>query len=695
MKQTFYKFMLIAVVFLACSSYSPVGEEDKNKVLMSVLLHSLNSGHYNPKEINNDFSQKAYNLYIKSLDANKKFLTLEDITKLKKYETEIDDEVKGGSYKFFDLSHQLVESRIKEVEGYYKDILSKPFDFELHEAVELDGDKLNFAKDNKELKENWRKYLKYQTLIKLDELLDAQERAKEKKDTVVKIKTYAILEQEAREKVMKSQNDWFHRLKQVDKNDRLSQYVNSIISLYDPHTNYFPPKEKENFDIALSGQLEGIGATLQDKDGYIKVISIVPGSASWKQGSLKVGDVILKVGQGEHEAVDVVDMRLDDAVKLIRGKKGTEVRLTVKKMDGNIVMIPIIRDIVVLEETYAKSAILSENGKKVGYIKLPQFYADFNGKGGRSCSDDIKKEIAKLQTENIDGLILDLRNNGGGSLQDAVSMGGLFINKGPIVQIKGGKGAPTVLEDYDPSVQYSGPLVILVNELSASASEILAAAMQDYKRGVIVGSPTFGKGTVQRLIDLDEYLPEAFEKAKPLGAVKLTTQKFYRVNGGATQLKGVVPDIMLPDNYSYIDIGERELDYPMPWDEIPPAKFNTSDKLKNLEVIKKNSKARVQANTTFQLEDENAKRLKAQSNKTSFNLSMAKFREEQQKLEKEAKKYEDMLKEIPSLNVESLRSEKVDASKDSAKAESLKTWHKNLKKDAYVYEAMNIIKDLK
>ncbi|HEX8548577.1 MAG TPA: carboxy terminal-processing peptidase [Cytophagaceae bacterium] len=689
-----FKHCLIAILFIACSSSAPTTDEEKDKVLMSIMLHSLNSGHFHPKEINNDFSKKAFDLYLKSLDVNKKFLVQSDIEKFKKFETEIDNEINAGTFQFFDLSMQVLDERVKEAESYYKEILSKPFNFSIQELVELDGDKLPFAKDKNDLKENWRKYLKYQTLIRLDELMDVQEKAREKKDTVIKVKTFAVMEQEAREKVLKSQNDWFHRLKQLDKNDRLSQYINSIVSTYDPHTNYFPPKEKENFDIALSGQLEGIGATLQEKDGYIKVLNIVPGSASWKQGQLKVGDVILKVGQAGQEPVDIVDMRIDDAVKLIRGKKGSEVRLTVKKIDASIVIIPIIRDIVVLEETYAKSAVL-DNGKKVGYIKLPQFYADFNGKGGRSSAEDVRKEIAKLQEDNVQGLILDLRNNGGGSLQDAVTMGGLFINRGPIVQIKSGRGAPNVLEDIDPAVQYNGPLVILVNEFSASASEILAAAIQDYKRGVIVGSNTFGKGTVQRLIDLDEYLPENFEKAKPLGAVKLTTQKFYRVNGGATQLKGVAPDVTLPDSYTYLEMGEKELEYPMPWDEISAAKYQSSDRIKNIEEIKKNSKLRIASNSAFQLEDENGKRLKAQSGKSSFQLNLEKFREEQHKIQKEAKKFENVFKEIPGLNVQSTISDAKNMPKDTAQVESLKAWQKNIKKDPYIFESMAILKEMK
>ena len=689
------RYLYILIVFTLFSSYAPKKHwDEKDKVLLSVIIHSLNSQHFHPNQLNDDFSKKTYDLYLKALDFNKKFLIKDDIHLLKQKQLDIDNEVLNTNFDFFDLSTDLVAKRIKEAESYYKEILSKPFDFNATETVELDPDKLPYANDKNELKENWRKFLKYQVLTRIYDAQQAQDKAAEKKDTIIKVRSFAELETDARDKVLKSQNDIFHRLNQLDKTDRISFYINSIVSTYDPHTNYFPPKDKENFDIALSGQLEGIGATLQEKDGYIKVINIVPGSASWKQGSLKTGDIILKVAQGAHDPVDVVDMRLDDAVKLIRGRKGTEVRLTVKKLDGSLVVIPITRDIVVIDETYAKSAVIKAT-KKIGYIKLPQFYADFNGKGGRSSAEDVKKEIQKLKTDGIEGLILDLRNNGGGSLQDAVEMGGLFIKTGPIVQIKSGTGEPTILRDTDPAVQYDGPLVVLVNTLSASASEILAAAIQDYKRGVIVGSNTFGKGTVQKIIDLDGFLPPEYEIVKPLGAVKLTTQKFYRINGGATQLKGVIPDVTLPDNYSYLDMGEKELDYPMPWDEISPASYEAVNKISNLDAIKKNSQGRLKSNSSFVLEEENAKRLKEQSNKTLFTLNLEQYKKEQEQIQKESKKYESIVKDISGLEVLDAQIFGTMSSADSAKAESTKAWHKQLKKDMYVYESALILNELK
>lgn len=692
---TFRKISLMLLLVMLFGSYAPrQAAEDKDKVVLSVILHSLGASHFQPKDLNDDLSKKIFDEYLKTIDVNKKFFIKEDIEQLKKYHTQLDDQAKIGNFEFFDLSQTILKSRVQQAEAYYKEILSKPMDFSMDESIETDADKMTYASTASELKENWRKLMKYVVMTRLHGLQSLQDKALDKKDTAFKVRTFAAMEIDAREKVLKNQNDSFKRMNQLNRTEWVAMYINTIIAMYDPHSNFFPPKEKENFDIALSGQFEGIGATLQEKDGLIKVTNIVPGSASWKQGSLKANDIILKVAQASNDPVDIADMRLDDAVKLIRGKKGTEVRLTVRKIDGAIVIIPIIRDVVVLEETYAKSAVL-QGEKKVGYIKLPQFYADFNGRGGRSCARDVKAEIAKLKQDNVEGIILDLRNNGGGSLQDAVEMGGLFIDKGPIVQVKSAKEAPQVLNDSDPAIQYNGPLVILVNELSASASEILAAAMQDYKRAVIVGSNTFGKGTVQRIIDLDNYMPPSFDNLKPFGAVKITTQKFYRINGGTTQLRGVVPDILLPDNYKYIKTGERELDYPMAWSEIAKANYRTLDNLKNIENIKKQSDIRIKTNKSFLLEDENAKRLKVLSDRSLFTLNFDKYKAEQKRLIADSKKFEEIYVEIKNLEVTPPSDDAAGIASDTAKTESMKVWSKNLKKDMYIYEGMNVIKDLK
>ncbi|MDO9188053.1 MAG: carboxy terminal-processing peptidase [Bacteroidia bacterium] len=687
--------LLIPVAAIALVSYTYTIQNDKEVAIDQIVMQSLNASHYSPKEVDDSFSEKVFKLYIQRLDYNKKFLVKDDVTELKKFEHSIDEDINTGRFTFFDRSVELINLRIDESQAYYKEILEKPFDFSTNETLELDAEKINFSKNKDALKEEWRKYLKYQTLSRISEMMDSQEKAKEKSDTV-KIKSKEELEIAARKKVLKSNDDWFKRLKKLDRNDRLTAYFNSVTGIYDPHTEFFPPKEKANFDIGMSGQLEGIGAQLQEKDGTVKVSSIVPGSASYRQGQLKAGDIILKVAQGEAEPVDITDMRLDDAVQLIRGKKGTEVRLTVRKPDNSIVVIPITRDIVIIEETYAQSAIL-KGKKNIGYIKLPTFYADFNGNNGRSCAKDIKKELLKLNEEKVDGIILDLRYNGGGSLPDVVNMAGLFIEKGPIVQVKSKTGIPNVMDDHDPTVVYGGPLTIMVNSNSASASEIMAAAIQDYKRGVIVGtSPsTFGKGTVQRFFNLDDYLPAQYASIKPLGQVKITTQKFYRINGGATQLKGVIPDIILPDPYYLLDQGEKEQEYPMIWDEIAPAAYQPLNPSYSLNKLKANSEARLKKNPGFTILETAAKRLKKQKDSTIVSLNFDKYTSEQKRYKAESKKMEELDKEIPGIEIVALKTDAIAIAADTAKATKAKDWYKTLKKDIYLSETIAIMDDMK
>jgi carboxyl-terminal processing protease len=496
--------ILVPTALLSMGFYlkkADLGED----LLVRVILENLKNFHYAPVEIDDTFSEKAFDNYLEMIDGNKRFLIQSDIDELSKYKLTIDDESRNGTYNFLNRSVEILEQRQIEVQLITKELLSKPFNFDLTETVEF-GDDVKYAQNKEELKEKWRLYLKYNVMLRLASAIDVQEKAIESKDTSYKIETLDSLEFKARQGVQKTHDEWFERITKMERKDRLNVYVNALTAVFDPHTNYFPPADKENFDIRMSGKLEGIGASLQEKDGYIKVVKIIAGSPSALQGELKENDVILRVAQGKEESVDIVNARIDDAVKLIRGKKGTEVRLTVKKPDGTTKVIPIIRDVVVLEETYAKSAIVNDkDNKKVGYIYLPSFYADFSGQGGRTSWKDVKAEIEKLKDEGVEGIILDLRNNGGGSLGDVVEMGGLFIPEGPVVQVKARGEAPYIMKDNNKSVTWDGALVIMVNSFSASASEIMAAAMQDYKRAVILGAgSTHGKGTVQRFIELNQ-----------------------------------------------------------------------------------------------------------------------------------------------------------------------------------------------
>lgn len=691
-------FLLTLIVFLGAYTFENKPDEQKEKILIKLIVQNLRSYHFLEVDIDNDFSEKAFDIYLTRLDYNKRFLIKPDIDKLNKYKFTIDEEVKNLTTNFFDQSIEILYKRIEEAETYYKDILSKPFDYDIDEEIELDTKKKDFQPDKEHLKDEWRKALKYQTLSRLYDMLETQEKAIEENDTTVKIKTYEELEAEAREKVMQRHDDWFKRMYKNDRSDWFAVYINSIANVYDPHSSYFPPKDKENFDISISGKLEGIGAQLTERDGYITVTRIIPGSPSWKQGELQEGDKIIKVAQGDEEPVDIVDMRLDDAVKLIRGEKGSEARLTVKKIDGNVVVISIIRDVIELEDVYAKSAILQlENSdKKIGYIKLPKFYVDFKDADGRRSSTDVKKEIEKIKTEDVNGIIFDLRNNSGGSLQDAVEIAGLFIKDGPIVQVKGRYGNPHIYKDPDTTVIFEKPLIVMVNSFSASASEIFAAAIQDYKRGIVIGSPsTFGKGTVQVFADLDRFLSQEGEALKPLGSLKMTTQKFYRINGGATQLKGVIPDIKLPDAYAYIDMGEKEHDYPMQWTKISSIDYNEwIPGFDNLSEVKEHSEYRIDNDSTFLLIDENAHRLKKQRDKTTSTLNLEKFKQEQKDIKEKSKKYTNISSDTTSIIATSLKLDIPLIEADSSKIESANRLLKGLKKDIWVHEAMEILDEL-
>lgn len=675
-------------------------EEDqsalKDKVLLQAFKMMLDRIHFSPKEVDDDFSSEVFDLYIKRLDYQKRFFLQSDIEEFEKYRDKLDDAIAKEDFTFFNLTNDVLTQRIQESEDFYKDILCNPFDFNKNESTITDRDERDYSESKKDLQEHWRKSLKMGTMTRLSNKLKAQEEAIAENDTSVTIKTFEELEDESRNKVYTSYENFYNRLRKLKRSDRLNTYFNSIANVYDTHTGYFPPKKKEDFDIRLSGKLEGIGATLQQQDEYIKVVNIVPGSPCWKQGDLEVDDKILAVAQGDDDPVDVVDMRLDEAVLLIRGKKGTTVNLTVKKKDNSTQIIPIVRDVVVIEETYAKSVIIESDESKLGYIYLPKFYADFKNPQGRRCSTDIKAELEKLEDESVKGIILDLRGNGGGSLQDVVDMTGYFVEKGPIVQVKPKTGNPKVYQDRDPNIYCDKPLIVMVDDFSASASEILAAAIQDYGRGVIIGSPsTYGKGTVQRFFDLDNTISKGYDEIKPLGAIKMTTQKFYRIDGSSTQLKGVEPDIILPGPYHYIETGEKEQDYALEWDEIRSMeykKWNTSYKMDDL---RDKSANRINQNDFFNLVDTNAKRLKEKNERKSLTLNLEDYRKEVKQDDEQVKKFEEYEdKELDGLTFSYTTPDRNEIEKDEATKERFEDFMKTLKTDVYLEEAVAIMEDI-
>jgi carboxyl-terminal processing protease len=689
------KFKLILPIFFVFSLFTSfqqyANSDPKDKVLLTILKYVLTQGHYQPQEINDKFSENVYDGFLKALDPSKRYFLQSDIDEFSKYRTKIDDQIKSEDLTFFFTVHERFMQRSEEAKAFYKDILAHKFNFETDEVLDVDYDKKPFAKNNEELMSIWRKQLKFSTLSRLYDKINIED-DKFKEDKSYVKKSYDVLEKEAREATSTNMDDFFVRFDELNYSDWFSTFLNSISEEFDPHTSYLNPSTKKRFDISMAGKLEGIGARLQKKNDYTKVSELIAGGPAWKQGELEAEDLIIKVAQGDGEPVDIVGMRLDDAIEYIKGKKGTEVRLTVKKIDGTIKVIPIIRDIVELEETFVKSSVVNKDGRKFGVIDLPRFYIDFDEKSYRNSTKDMAQEIERLKKENIEGIVLDLRSNPGGSLQTAIDISGLFIDKGPIVQVKY-RGRPAdVKSDQDSKIQWNGPLVILLNEFSASASEILAAAMQDYKRAVIIGGKqTYGKGTVQSLLDLNRY----HSLGEDLGSLKMTIQKYYRINGGSTQLEGVKSDIMLPSRYSYLELGERDLDNPLVYDKVPSAKYKTWDNYENLNEVINNSKKRVGSNNYFKLIDDNAKWLKNTQDDTLIYLSLDAYKKDIENNKTESLKFKPINDFTTNLTFDSPLYEKPLLTTDESLKDKRETWHKNLKKDIYINEALNVLNELK
>ena len=706
------KLFLILLLSLLLSGALQPGAPlpEREEVLSKMIANWLANWHYSGQKIDDEFSAKSLAQYTKYLDNGKNFLIRADLEALKPYTHKIDDGLLAGDFTVPRLGRELLRQRVRQVQVFAREILSKPFDFSQDESIELNADKRETSRDLDQLRSWWGKWLKYLTLTQYINLqktalkvpaegaLKTTEdgtNGKQEADAAPVVPVFSPeLEAKARQAVGKSVERLFSRLLKERSEEMQSLFFNSLTSIFDPHSQYFPPRAKEDFDIEMSGTLEGIGALLGEDDGFIKIFDVITGSPAWIQGILKVEDVILKVGQGDEEPVDIVGMSVSDAARLVRGKKGSLVRLTVRKPDSRILQVALVRNVVEIQETYARSAILANDQLKrsFGYIYLPKFYHDFNRADGRNAADDVQKEIRKLAARGVDGIILDLRGNGGGALDDAVKMSGLFIEKGPVVQVKDRHSAPQVYEDRDGEISWDGPLVVLVNSFSASASEIVAAALQDYRRAVIVGDQTFGKGTVQVMLDLDRFLASDMGYLKPLGALTLTVQKYYRINGGSTQYQGVVPDILLPDLYAYLELGEKSQKHSLPWDTVAPLSFSTWRKASpGLAEIQKRSQQRLADNPRLRIVAENVQRLKKQRQKTMATLNLEKFMAEQESLNRQAESYKSGQVAYPHLRA--LTSEEPAAA--TVDDEKRGEWLKGLREDPVIEEATRILADLR
>ncbi|WP_313360317.1 carboxy terminal-processing peptidase [Empedobacter sp.] len=686
-------------------------DEEREKLIVKNTRNTLTYLHYKPATVDDKFSENVFNKYLEYIDPSKRFLLQSDYDLFKKDYHNLDDYYKSENLGFYNSTVDTIYKRIAEAEKYSMDALSKPFDFNQKENFNIDYKTSKFAKDKNEAKDLWRKYLKYNVML---EIISMQDELKgQKKDTldnsssikpvkdpladekkkITKDTPFAEVEKMAREEVKDLISDYFRRIKQTKRENYFSIYMNSFTEQYDPHTTYFSPTSKEDFEFEMSGQMEGIGAKIQDKRGYATIAELIVGGPAWKSNKLEVGDKIIKVAQGKNgEAKNIVGMILSDAIRLIKGKKGTEVVLTIQKKDGSQQTISLIREVIESEEVFARSSVITdEKGDKYGIIYLPEFYTPMGKEGGRYPSDDIKKEIDILKKENIKGLVFDVRNNGGGSLEEVVKISGLFINQGPIVQVRRSDGMLKIHEDKDNSIAYDGPLVVMVNELSASASEIFAAAMQDYGRAVIVGSPqTFGKGTVQTILPLDRQ-----SGSDELGAIKLTIQKFYRVNGGSTQLKGVQSDIALVDQFTYEDISEASRSEALNWDQIKPLVIAKWPSAFDLAKIKTNSKTRLANNAHLALMNESFKFIKSMEDVKEIPLNLEDYKTYRKTREDKIKKFETLDKYKNNFKFTMNQNDLATTKTDTVLKAKRNNWFKDMQKDFYLNEAVNVLRDIK
>ena len=698
------KFIPVVILLTGISIFFTYQTQGKNegddpKERRAKVLHNvgilLSQGHYDPKPIDDKFSKMVLQKFTEELDDEKTIFLLSDINYFKKYENAIDDEISGKDIvSFYDIN-TIYTNRVNEVASFYDDILKNPFVFNVNETIQLDPEKTSYPKTKTDRYETWRKRLKYAVLGKFVDMQEDREKNKGQKDFIYKADS--TLEREARDQVRKQMSRYFATKKSRETTDEnFSTFVNAITAVMDPHTNYFPPVDYRSFNESMSGHFYGIGAQLKEEDGKIKISSLVGGGPAWKSGELKEDDEILKVAQSNQEPVDVTGYAIPDAVKLIRGsEKGTEVRLTVKKVDGSIKVVSLIRDDIKLEDTFAKSAII-QGKNKIGYIYLPEFYADFEKPNGPRCSVDMAREVEKLKSENVDGIIIDLRGNGGGSLYDVVQMAGLFIPSGPICQVKGKDEKPTIMRDRDSRVQYDGPLAVMVDGTSASASEIFAAAIQDYQRGVIIGSSsTYGKGTVQRSIALNPEGEMVFSNKKPedLGAVKLTLQKFYRINGGATQQKGVIPDVILPNRYDYLKFREKDTKYSFPWDEIDQTDYKPWSSNYSLSALAKEVSKEVSTNAAFSKIKQNTAWLD-QYSKREYSLNINQYKADQKQLKSIYKDMDSVVKLSAPMNMKSLEADAQSMEGAEEQTTKNKQWIDMRNKDVYIDESVKIIEKM-
>lgn len=695
--------LFIPLTSLVFCFNTPKNDDEKMSTIMVSVKNTLSYLHYSPKPINDAFSQEVYNHYFEMVDSSKRYFMQSDMEEFAKHKLKLDDYLNQGDLTFYKLTIDRLYQRVDEIDKVTQDILSKPINLEEDETFILEPKIKNNPASAKEMRDEWRKYIKYNILQEMESLTAKEDIQKEKKDSVQKfklkdtIKLEILTQDEKRVKataeVKDLVTDTFRRFKKRNKMDWFTVYMNSYTEVFDPHTNYYSPKNKEDFDTQFKGKVIGIGAIIQEKKGNLYLGALTIGAPAWKSKQLTEGDKILKVrSKPNEETVNVVGMLSDEAVRLIRGEKGSKVTLTVEKKDKSVRDVTMIREEVAIEDTFARSIIVnSKEGKKYGLISLPSFNADFEDAKGRNASDDIKNELIKLKAQNVEGIILDLRNNGGGSLTEVGDIMGLFMNAGAYVQVKSGDGKINTLRNKTNSPIWTGPLVIMQNELSASASEILAGAMQDYGRGLTIGSPqSFGKGTVQTFVDLNRFL----NTNDDFGSLKLTIQKFYRVSGESTQRKGIESDIKMNDFFTYIEVGERYDDYALAWDKIPAVNYTPVNYF-TLKGLKEETEERLETNKNYQLIQESAQWKENLDKEETISLQQDKFNEVMKVRKAQIKKFKVLDKFDNGLKFTLNTDEVLREKTDEAFSKKTENWRKNLERDLYLQEAVNVVASMK
>ena len=709
-KQNKWKFLatvvLVGGLFFAFNTFQNNSNESleiRHRKLLSTIGHLLESEHYNPRKIDDDFSGEVFDAYLKALDPEKNMFLQSDIDSLAQFKKSIDDEIHGSKIEFQPNVSRMYDRRYQEVKQIFESIIKTPFDFNIDDSIKLDADSINYALNLDDRYTRWYKIIKYKSLERYTTLIEdraAREKSSKLADTAKTkaadkfvYKSDAELEVEARNTIAKSYRKRFEQQdKTFNQEKKFDLFLNSITGLMDPHTDYFAPVEKRSFTEQMSGVIYGIGAQLGADDNGVKIASIQPGGPAWKSGQLLVNDVITKIAQGNQEPVDIAGYEVTDAVKLIRGDLGTEVRLTVKKPDGSIKIIALRREKIVLDEGYARSAVITKGTEKIGYILLPDFYADFEREDGHRCSKDVAEEVKKLKAEKVSSIIIDVRYNGGGSLYEVVQMVGLFIDKGPVVQIRDKEGRSQILADETPGILYDGPLVVMVNEFSASASEIFAGAIQDYKRGIVVGSTsTYGKGTVQRNVAFGKPM-DSLGIQTEYGAVKLTFQKFYRITGSSTQKKGVESDVVFPDEYELLKYREKDNPSALNWDVIQTVPFQAWKSNYNIAKIASAANQKIETDTNTIKFKNNLKWISAQMDHPAY-LKLDRYQQYKKQVQAVIQQNEGILKLNKLMKVDAAKGDydKFYNNPDKTKQERYQAWLKLVAKDIQIDESSNLL----